>query len=101
MKGKEWFTLGSYESIKCLNCGTVHSDIASLDHHSGICPNCNIECIWFDLGNGKQIQVIPEFAPNPMREFIWWAQKELGELEFLELIVSLEEINSKLRELNN
>lgn len=65
-----WYSIGTYKHTKCVNCGTIHIDLARLDHHSGICPHCKIECIWYDLGEGKSIQIVPAFAPTPFLNFI-------------------------------
>jgi hydrogenase maturation factor HypF (carbamoyltransferase family) len=89
----KWYSVGSYNEIMCSNCKFIHANLHDMDHHARICPNCNIECIWFDLGNEKAIQIIPNFAPAEFKRFIEWAQKELDELEFVNLLVLFEELN--------
>ncbi len=79
------------------NCDNQFVGLETLDHHSGICPSCNIECIWFSFKEGKTLQIIPKYAPKEFLSFIEWSQRELDELEFLELIVSFEEIANALR----
>lgn len=98
---KSWYSLGNYEKIKCSNCGTEQCNIQALDHHLMICPACQIQCIWYDLGNRKVLQVIPSFAPIEFRKFIQWSQQELDELEFTELIVSFEELGKAINNKNH
>lgn len=93
---KTWYTLGTYENIECANCGFINKDVQSLDHHPSICPKCQIECIWYDLGKRKVIQIIPDHAPPEFNKFIKWAQKELDEIEFVELFVAFEELAKKI-----
>ena len=93
---KNWYNLGTYEQIKCSNCNKKQHDIQTMDYHPMICPECQIECIWFDLGNEKVLQIIPSFAPKEFRMFIQWSQKELDELEFIELIVAFEELGKAI-----
>ena len=57
-----------------------------------ICPTCKIECIWYDCGKRKVVQLIPSFAPKEFQMFIKWAQEELDEIEFVELLVAFEEL---------
>ena len=94
---KNWYSLGNYERTECTNCSKEQSNIASLDHHPMICPNCQIECIWYDLGSGRTIQIVPSLAPIEFRLFIKWSQKELDELEFLELIMAFEELGQAIK----
>lgn len=95
---KSWYSLGTYENIKCSNCSVQQNNVQALDHHSMVCPKCQIKCIWYDLGKGKVLQVIPSLAPVEFRKFIQWSQKELDELEFTELIVSFEELAKAMKQ---
>jgi len=90
----KWLSKGSYEKINCGNCGKTQRKIGESDHHSGICPNCNILCVWYYISNENVIQIIPQFAPDSIKLFINWCQSELDELEMVELIVELERIGS-------
>lgn len=92
----KWYSLGKQNGITCSNCNSIHKNIGVLDHHSTICPECKIECVWYDLGNNKVIQIIPSLAPNQFIKFIKWSQQELDELEFLELLVTFEELNKAI-----
>ncbi len=91
---KEWLIKGDHKKINCGNCGKTQTAISTMDHHSGICPDCNINCIWYYLTNENVAQIIPEFAPNSVKLFIEWCQSELDELEMIELIVELENIGT-------
>jgi hypothetical protein len=94
---ENWYNLGTYKEIKCRNCGKEQHDVQAMDHHSTTCPSCKIECIWYDMGEGKVLQVIPSLASLEFRMFIEWSQKELDELEFLELIVTFEELGKVIK----
>ncbi|WP_298760557.1 hypothetical protein [uncultured Psychroserpens sp.] len=89
---KEWLSKGNHEKISCANCSKIQKGIGAMDHHSGICPDCNISCVWYYITNENVVQIIPEFAPNSVKFFIEWCQSELDELEIIELIIELEKI---------
>ncbi|NVK53819.1 MAG: hypothetical protein HWD85_12860 [Flavobacteriaceae bacterium] len=89
---KNWYKINNHDKNICGNCEVEFEGLQTLDHHSTRCPNCNIESIWFYFERGRTLQIIPENAPKEFLAFIKWSQKELDELEFLELIVSFEEI---------
>ncbi|GAA3518927.1 hypothetical protein GCM10022393_36330 [Aquimarina addita] len=93
---KKWYQIGILDKNLCSNCNSEFQGLQTLDHHSQICPSCKIECIWFSFKNEKTLQIIPEFAPKEFQTFIKWAQKEFDEIEFLELILSFEEIAEAL-----
>jgi hypothetical protein len=61
-----------------------------------ICPNCQIQCVWYDFGKSRVLQVIPSLAPTIFRSFIEWSQSELDELEFIELMLSFEELGNAI-----
>lgn len=91
----KWYSVENEKGLACCRCGAFFEKGALiLDHHPSICPNCNVECLLYDWEKG--IQIVTEDAPYEMQHFIRWAQKELDELEFLELLVGFEEIAKKL-----
>ncbi len=92
----KWYTISNHHKNKCGNCSKTFEGLATLDHHYGICPNCKIQCIWFGLKNKQTLQIIPKHAPKSFSRFLKWTQNELDEIEFLELIVSFEEIASSI-----
>jgi len=92
-----WYSLGDYNSTQCGNCNSKIENAHAVDHHSGICPECKIQCIWFDIGKNKVLQIIPDKASKEFKKFIEWAQLELDELEFVELISSFEELGELVR----
>ena len=97
---KQWYSIGNYNQIECGNCNKIQGNVVSMDHHSGECPDCKIECIWYDLGNGKGIQIISSNAPIEIQSFIKWSQKELDELEFLNLIIAFETLGNEVNTQN-
>ncbi|WP_420571671.1 hypothetical protein [Kordia sp.] len=88
----KWYTISNRYKNLCGNCKFESKGLQNLDHHNSICPNCNIECIWFSFEKDKTLQIIPKYAPEQFQKFISWSQNELDELEFLELIVNIEEL---------
>lgn len=92
-----WYSLGNYKSTQCSNCNTKINDAHAVDHHVGICPACKIKCIWYDMGNNKVLQIIPQYAPTEFKRFIEWTQSELDELEVVELISSFEELGKLIK----
>lgn len=86
----EWYRFSENNESVCVNCEYVNLGLNVLDHHMSVCPNCGVECIWFDMGFGKGVQIIPENAPKEMRLFILWSQSNLDEIEFVELVVAFE-----------
>ena len=92
---KKWLTKGNHQQICCGNCDSIQNEIATMDHHPSICPSCGINCIWYFITAKNVVQIIPEFAPYSVRQFIEWCQSELDELDMVELIVELENIGKK------
>lgn len=91
----KWFSVGDSKSFCCSSCnGRVEITEGGLDHHSTRCPICNIECVIIEWN--KWIQVVTKKAPPQFQSFILWAQNNLDELEFVELLCNLEEIGEEL-----
>lgn len=97
-----WFSatsaLGIDANFLCASC-QEHIDIGrpSCDHHPQICPACGIACLYIS-GTATNFQILPELAPAPLRAAIRWAQENLDEIEFVELMVALEELTGKIPE---
>ena len=89
---KKWLNKGNHKRIDCGNCGGIQNGIGTMDHHPQICPNCKISCIWYYVTHENVVQIIPEYAPDPIKLFIDWCQTTLDELEMIELMVGFEEI---------
>ncbi|MCO7224810.1 hypothetical protein [Pleionea sp. CnH1-48] len=91
----KWFSIESEDKLSCCNCGDVFpKNIGGLDHHPSICTKCGIECVLFEWS--KLVQIHTQAAPSPIRRFILWAQHELDELEFIELLSSFEELGEEI-----
>ncbi len=89
-----WFSYCSLEHsvIRCAACKfNIPVEVVSLDHHPRWCPSCHAECFLFALDDGY-LQIIIEQAPLEVQKAIRWAQKNLDEIEFVNLISSLGEI---------
>jgi hypothetical protein len=89
-----WFALGAEgeAALRCAACGTrIHLEAPSLDHHPRVCPACGAECIFVSL-KGRLAQVVLAKAPPALAEVIRFAQQRLDELDFVELLVALEEL---------
>ena len=89
-----WFhrTMSREEQIVCPRCGNIVTlDAPALDHHSGWCPKCSVECLFFSFSD-SHIQIVLEDAPSELRSVIRWMQDNFDELEFLCAVTALEQI---------
>jgi hypothetical protein len=91
---QKWFQYGDWKSITCVNCTDIIEDMTWSDHQPRICPSCNIECIYYDMGNRRMVQIVPEFAPETFQAFLNWTRKELDEIEVVELFCAFEALGS-------
>lgn len=66
-----------------------------LDHHARTCPRCGVDCAFLNW-KGRILQVVPIHAPAVIRRALAFAQQDLDELEYAELIVALEELMDAL-----
>jgi hypothetical protein len=93
-----WFAC-SLAGATTLRCAACKSDIdlqfPAADHHPRVCPACGVECAFLDW-QGRIIQVVTDRAPPAFAEGVRWAQRQLDELEFVELLCALEEISAVL-----
>ena len=92
-----WYSISHSNgtSITCVSCQNEIQLSPFLDHDPCICNFCEVKCVFLDWKQRK-IQIIPELAPDAVCEFIIWMQKELDELEYVELFSSLEEIDEQI-----
>jgi hypothetical protein len=73
-------------------CGNnIDAVFPSLDHHPRVCPACGVESLFLSLKEAS-LQIVPGLAPPELTRALRWAQSELDELEFLNVLISLEEI---------
>jgi hypothetical protein len=93
-----WFSVSrpGANHLPCGRCGFELrlGDIVG-DHHPRHCPNCGAESVYVDLRD-QTAQLLVEAAPPQMRRLIRWAQANLDELEFTELLCNLEELADAL-----
>jgi len=68
----------------------------SIDHHPSVCPSCNAPCIFFTWKD-RLVQIIPDEAPPSFAGLVRWAQVDLDEVEFVELLVSIDELAEALQ----
>ena len=97
-KTKPWFSLSAVGGtvLRCAECG-VSFDLEGpcLDHHSGVCPACGIECVFLD-SRRRIIQIVLRNAPAVLVESIRFMQDRFDELEYVELLVAIEELGEAL-----
>jgi hypothetical protein len=97
-KTKTWFSLSTDRgtSLRCAECGNSF-DLGgpSADHHPAVCPVCGVECVYLDW-KGRIIQIVLKNAPSVLVQAIRIMQDRFDELEYVELIVALEELADAL-----
>ena len=82
--------------LVCANCGQeVDLLYPSVDHHPSVCPSCGIPCLFFSWKD-QLVQIVPGDAPDALRWMIDWAQQELNELEFVDILVAFDQIGACL-----
>src|SRR5438270_13701822 len=93
-----WYAC-SDEGATILRCAACHSVIdleaPTLDHHARACPRCGVDCTFLNW-KGRMLQVVPSNAPAVIRRALRFAQEDLDELEYAELVVVLEELMDAL-----
>jgi hypothetical protein len=97
-KTKPWFSLSAEGStvLRCAECGnSVDLEAPSLDHHPRVCPICGVECVYLDAKR-RIIQVVLKNAHPVLAEAIRMMQDRFDELEYVELMVALEELADAL-----
>src|SRR5437588_12617466 len=94
-----WFasTSSGGTALRCAACGQeIDLRFPTADHHPRVCPACGVECAFLNW-RGRTIQVVMDKAPQPLVEGIRWAQGQLDELEYGELLCALEEVVDALQ----
>lgn len=90
--GLRWTTSTSGETIPCPGCGeNLVGYTPSCDHHGVTCPNCNDALILIST-SAKNHAVCISRCPHELQRFFSWCQSDLDELEFVSLLLSLEEL---------
>ena len=95
---KCWFSFSAEggTSLRCADCGN-RFDLGgpSADHHPAVCPICGVECVYLDWKE-RIIQVVLKNAPPVLAAAIKIMQDRFDELEYVELILALEELAEAL-----
>jgi hypothetical protein len=97
-KTKRWFSLSAEGGtvLRCAECGNSFDlEAPSLDHHPRVCPVCGVECVYLEAKN-RINQVVLKNAHPVLAEAIRIMQDRFDELEYVELIVALEELADAL-----
>ena len=93
-----WFALSAEGRavLRCAECGNPF-DLGGpgLDHHPRICPVCGVECVYLDWKDRK-VQIVLKNAHPVLTETIKFMQGRFDELEYVELLVALEELADAL-----
>src|SRR5262245_6162705 len=95
---KRWFSLSAAGAtvLCCAECGSSFDlEAPSLDHHPRVCPICGVECVFLD-SKERIVQVVFKNAPPVLAEAIRITQNRFDELEYVELVVALEELADAL-----
>lgn len=76
----------------CPNCGvTMRGIFPSADHHSALCSSCGTHLVVV-TATQQSFVIDLENAPVELQRFLAWSQTALDELEFITLLMTLEEI---------
>lgn len=97
-KTKPWFSLSAEGCtiLRCVECGkSLDLGGPSADHHPAVCPVCGVECVYLDW-KGRIIQIVLKNAPPVFAQALRIMQDRFDELEYVELIVALEELADAL-----
>jgi hypothetical protein len=89
-----WFSFSAKGGmvLRCAECRkSFDLEAPSLDHHPAVCPICGVECVYLDWKE-RIIQIVLKNAPSVLAEAIKLMQDRFDELEYVELIVALEEL---------
>jgi predicted RNA-binding Zn-ribbon protein involved in translation (DUF1610 family) len=90
---RPWFSFSAPNStvVRCSACGQSIDLGPMADHHPARCPHCGVESAFLNW-NARIVQVVPQHAPPAFIAALRWAQQNLDELEYVELICALEEL---------
>ena len=89
-----WFNKAGVakKSIKCPCCGEeLISYFPSADHHPSQCIGCKAELFVLTIRD-QNVCISTAHAPDEVRRFIKWSQREFDEIEFMSLVVFFEEL---------
>ncbi len=87
-----WFNVGKRSELQCPSCGSSLNDyLPSCDHHPVQCDACNETLVVVSTTN-KSIAIDLSKSPLVVQRFFQWCHSSLDELEFVSLLVGLEEM---------
>ena len=97
-KTSHWFSLSAEGGtvLRCAECGNSFDlEAPGLDHHPRVCPVCGVECVYLD-SKGRIVQLVLKNAHPVLAEAIRIIQDRFDEVEYVELVVALEELADAL-----
>jgi hypothetical protein len=89
-----WFSIGQPNGtvLRCAACGGEFDfGGPTADHHPRWCSSCGVECALLNWKD-RVVQIVPSAAPAKIAEVLRWLQTNFDELEYVELLVALEEL---------
>lgn len=93
-----WFAFSDdgTNALRCASCGEmVDLGEPTADHHLRLCPACRVGCVFLNWKE-RTVQIVISTAPSQLRRAIEWAQRDLDELDYVELLCALEELHDSL-----
>lgn len=97
-QSNRWFSLSAEgrTDLRCAECGNPF-DLGgpSADHHPAVCPVCGVECVYLDWKE-RILQIVLKNAPPVLATAIRIMQDRFDELEYVELLVALEDLADAL-----
>ena len=88
----QWMTSTDGDTALCPSCAnSLVGYTPSADHHGAKCGHCGAALIVVSTSSRSTLVAIDR-CPEELRLFLAWCQSTLDELEFVSLVVSLEEV---------
>ena len=79
------------KAVDCLECGSSIQSFPSVDHHPRVCPACGAE-IFVISTMDRNILIDMKKVSDEVKRFIRWAQTDLSEFEFVQLVLTLGQV---------
>ena len=93
MTNTTWFSVSGEAELPCPSCGELLRDyLPSADHHPTTCRSCKDSLVVLSLSGNRGIAVSLTKSPVEVQRFFLWSHSTLDELEFVTLLVSLEDM---------
>ena len=88
----KWMTSAIGESAICPVCGcSLTGYTPSSDHHPVKCIQCGEQLVVVSTATRSAVVGL-NYCPEEIRRFLMWSHDSLDELEFVSLVVMLEEL---------